>query len=59
MAPLPELLDRYPDTQFLVDEAFIGMGGQSMAYPGPDYMRITTSLPDDNALFIAAIKELL
>lgn len=27
MSPLPELLVRHPDTCFLVDEAFIGMGG--------------------------------
>jgi len=31
MTPLPALLRRYPDTWFLVDEAFIGMAGQSVA----------------------------
>ena len=31
MAPLPQLLRRYPDTRFLVDEAFIGLAGQSVA----------------------------
>ncbi len=31
MTPLPALLQRYPDTSFLVDEAFIGMAGQSVA----------------------------
>lgn len=31
MSPLPSLLDRYPDTQFLVDEAFIGLAGQTVA----------------------------
>jgi len=31
MAPLPDLLARHPDTQFLVDEAFVGMAGQSVA----------------------------
>ena len=30
MAPLPQLLRRYPDTRFLVDEAFIGLAGQSV-----------------------------
>jgi len=30
MAPLPALLRRYPDTRFLVDEAFIGLAGQSV-----------------------------
>jgi histidinol-phosphate aminotransferase len=28
--PLPYLLERHPDTWFLVDEAFIGMAGQSV-----------------------------
>jgi histidinol-phosphate aminotransferase len=31
MAPLPDLLRRYPATCFLVDEAFIDLGGQSVA----------------------------
>jgi len=31
MAPLPGLLARHPDTLFLVDEAFIGLAGQSVA----------------------------
>jgi len=35
MAPLPELLKRHPDTSFLVDEAFIGMGGESVAHMVP------------------------
>jgi histidinol-phosphate aminotransferase len=32
MTPLPELLQRYPNTRFLVDEAFIGLAGQSVAH---------------------------
>jgi histidinol-phosphate aminotransferase len=36
MAPLPGLLSRYPSTMFLVDEAFIGMAGQSVAQMVPD-----------------------
>jgi histidinol-phosphate aminotransferase len=31
MTPLPDLLARHPDTQFLVDEAFVSMAGQSVA----------------------------
>jgi histidinol-phosphate aminotransferase len=31
MAPLPDLLRRHPATFFLVDEAFIDLGGQSVA----------------------------
>lgn len=30
MAPLPALLRRHPQTRFLVDEAFIGLAGQSV-----------------------------
>lgn len=32
MAPLPGLLRRYPSTRFLVDEAFIGLAGESVAH---------------------------
>jgi histidinol-phosphate aminotransferase len=37
MAPLPELLARYSQTFFLVDEAFIGMGGDSVAHLVPEF----------------------
>jgi histidinol-phosphate aminotransferase len=37
MAPLPELLHRYPQTRFLVDEAFIGLAGQSVAHLVPEH----------------------
>jgi histidinol-phosphate aminotransferase len=30
MEPLPDLLERHPGTHFLVDEAFIGLAGQSV-----------------------------
>jgi len=40
MAPLPSLLDRYPDTQFLVDEAFIGLAGQTVAHLVPEYSNL-------------------
>jgi histidinol-phosphate aminotransferase len=32
MAPLPRLLRRHPQTRFLIDEAFIGLAGQSVAH---------------------------
>ena len=32
MGPLPSLLERHPDTLFLVDEAFIGLAGESVAH---------------------------
>jgi histidinol-phosphate aminotransferase len=37
MAPLPGLLERHRDSFFLVDEAFIGMAGQSVASWVPQY----------------------
>lgn len=37
MAPLPALLTRHPDTQFLVDEALIGLAGRSVARGVPRY----------------------
>jgi len=40
MTPLPDLLMRHPDTRFLVDEAFIGMGGQSVAHLVPHYSNL-------------------
>ena len=35
MAPLPDLLRHHPQTRFLVDEAFIGLAGQSVAHLVP------------------------
>lgn len=40
MTPLPSLLQRYPDTRFLVDEAFIGLAGQSVARLVPEYSNL-------------------
>lgn len=40
MTPLPELLARHPATLFLVDEAFIGMGGESVARLVPSYRNL-------------------
>ncbi len=40
MAPLPDLLARYPRTHFLVDEAFVGMAGQSVASWVPRYRNL-------------------
>lgn len=36
MSPLLDLLKRYQDTRFLVDEAFIGLAGQSVAHLVPE-----------------------
>jgi histidinol-phosphate aminotransferase len=40
MTPLPSLLRRYPATHFLVDEAFIGLAGESVAHWVPDYRNL-------------------
>lgn len=52
MAPLPELLRRYPQTHFLVDEAFIGMAGESVAQWVPDYpnLLVTRTLSKAHSL---------
>jgi histidinol-phosphate aminotransferase len=40
MKPLPELLHRHPDTFFLVDEAFIGLAGESVASLVPEHANL-------------------
>jgi len=40
MACLPRLLRRYPQSLFLIDEAFIGLAGQSVAHLVPDYANL-------------------
>jgi histidinol-phosphate aminotransferase len=40
MTPLPDLLGHYPDTHFLVDEAFIGLSGISVASWVPRYRNL-------------------
>jgi histidinol-phosphate aminotransferase len=52
MAPLPELLRCYPNTRFLVDEAFIGMAGESVAHLVPAYpnLLVTRTLSKAHSL---------
>jgi histidinol-phosphate aminotransferase len=52
MRPLPALLRRYPDTRFLVDEAFIGMSGQPVAHLVPHYpnLLVTRTLSKAHSL---------
>ena len=52
MAPLPGLLKRYPHTFFLVDEAFIDLGGQSVADWVPRYgnLLVTRTLSKAHSL---------
>jgi histidinol-phosphate aminotransferase len=40
MAPLPDLLRNHPETFFLVDEAFIGISGQSVAHLVPEFPKL-------------------
>lgn len=40
MAPLPGLLRRHPQTNFLVDEAFIGLAGASVAQLVPEHSNL-------------------
>ena len=52
MTPLPNLLQRYPYTRFLVDEAFIGLAGQSVAHLVPEYpnLLVTRTLSKAHSL---------
>lgn len=40
MSPLPALLRKHPDTWFLVDEAFIGLAGESVAHWVPQHSNL-------------------
>jgi len=40
MTPLPGLLRRHPETRFLVDEAFIGLAGESVASLVPEHANL-------------------
>jgi histidinol-phosphate aminotransferase len=50
--PLPSLLQLYPNTRFLVDEAFIGLAGQSVAHLVPEYpnLLVTRTLSKAHSL---------
>ena len=52
MAPLPGLLRRHPQTRFLVDEAFIGLAGESVAHLVPQYpnLLVTRTLSKAHSL---------
>ena len=49
---LPDLLARHPETHFLVDEAFIGLAGQSVAHRVPDHdnLLVTRTLSKAHSL---------
>jgi histidinol-phosphate aminotransferase len=52
MSALPDLLVRYSETYFLVDEAFVGLGGESVAHLVPDYpnLLVTRTLSKAHSL---------
>jgi histidinol-phosphate aminotransferase len=52
LTPLPDLLKRHNDTRFLVDEAFIGLAGQSVAHLVPKYpnLLVTRTLSKAHSL---------
>jgi len=52
MAPLPELLRRHPETRFLIDEAFIGLAGRSVAHLVPEHpnLLVTRTLSKAHSL---------
>jgi histidinol-phosphate aminotransferase len=52
MTPLPELLRRHPETRFLIDEAFIGLAGQSVAHLVPEHpnLLVTRTLSKAHSL---------
>ncbi len=52
MAPLPGLLRRYPQTRVLVDEAFIGMAGETVAHLVKDHpnLLVTRTLSKAHSL---------
>lgn len=52
MDPLPELLDRHPDTRFLVDEAFVDLAGESVVdlVPHHDNLLVTRTLSKAHSL---------
>lgn len=52
MNPLPGLLRRYPQTRFLVDEAFIGLAGESAVHLVPEHpnLLVTRTLSKAHSL---------
>lgn len=52
MSPLPSLLRHHPQTLFLVDEAFIGMAGESVVHlvPGHANLLVTRTLSKAHSL---------
>ncbi|NLJ26901.1 MAG: histidinol-phosphate aminotransferase family protein, partial [Deltaproteobacteria bacterium] len=56
LTPLPDLLKRYPATHFLVDEAFIGMTGNSVAHMVPRYSNLLVTQTFSKAHSLAGFR---
>jgi histidinol-phosphate aminotransferase len=56
MGPLPALLRRHFDIPFLVDEAFIGLAGQSVAHLVPEYQNLLVTRTFSKAHSLAGFR---
>jgi histidinol-phosphate aminotransferase len=56
MKPLPDLLRRYPKTYFLVDEAFIGLAGESVAHQVPEFPNLLVTRTLSKAHSLAGLR---
>jgi len=56
MSPLPDLLMRHPETHFLVDEAFIGLGGESVVSLVPDHPNLLVTRTFSKAHSLAGFR---
>lgn len=56
MSPLPDLLKRHSGTRFLVDEAFIGLAGPSVAHLVPEYQNLLVTRTFSKAHSLAGFR---
>ena len=56
MGALPTLLDRHPETRFLVDEAFIGLAGESVVHLVPDHPNLLVTRTFSKAHSLAGFR---
>jgi histidinol-phosphate aminotransferase len=56
MKSLPDLMQGHPDTWFLVDEAFIGLAGDSVAHLVPQYRRLIVTRTFSKAHSLAGFR---
>lgn len=56
MTALPRLLRRHPETCFLVDEAFIGLGGEAVAHLVPEHANLLVTRTFSKAESLAGFR---